>query len=100
MDDLKYVYIYMLSQLHRNNTWILSICCPFSSLSLVVSPFGVSYLGREVPGGAIDTPSKMNSERNLQPSHMKRKENDLNHPPPWNFVPAVNLQGCTCIQLH
>ena len=24
---------------------------------------------------------------------MKRKENDLNHPPPGNYVPAVNLQG-------
>ena len=27
-------------------------------------------------------------------SPMKRKENYLNHPPPWGHVPAVNLQGC------
>ena len=27
-------------------------------------------------------------------NHPFRKEHDLNHPPPWNYVPAVNLQGC------
>ena len=34
----------------------------------------------------------------LQPSPMKR--NDLNHPSPGNYVPAVNLQGCTHLKTN
>ena len=48
---------------------------------------------RDLSSQASRTPWKINGW-NIHPSPMKRKENDLNHPPPWGHVPAVNLQGC------
>ena len=39
------------------------------------------------------TPWKIKRQVHLQPSPMKRKENDLNDSPPWGHVPAVNLRG-------
>ena len=40
---------------------------------------------RNIPYGEIFTPWKINGW-NIQPSPMKRKENDLNHPPPWGIM--------------
>ena len=49
--------------------------------------------------GEVFTPWKINGW-NLPASPIFSKENDLNHPPPWWNVPAVNLQGCKLRLLH
>ena len=47
---------------------------------------GLSRLGVGITGPVDGTYRHKN--------HFFWKQNDLNHPPPWWHVPAVNLQGC------